>query len=212
MRCRRVREAPGVRSQRAARAGGTARAPVVRRGHTRAGPGTRDRGYLRRGAGKVVIKAQVLVGGRGKAGGVKLAASPDEAERGRGLDPGHGYQGHHRPPGARGTRGGHRRASTTSRPCSTGPPAHPADGLGRGRRGDRAGGRGPTPTPSCRCSRIRTSGCSTTRRARSRSRWASATAGRRPCPSSRACSRPSSTNDADLVEINPLAVVPVEGR
>ncbi len=33
------------------------------------------------GANQVVIKAQVLVGGRGKAGGVKLAASPDEAER-----------------------------------------------------------------------------------------------------------------------------------
>jgi succinyl-CoA synthetase beta subunit len=32
------------------------------------------------GADKVVIKAQVLVGGRGKAGGVKLAASPEEAE------------------------------------------------------------------------------------------------------------------------------------
>jgi succinyl-CoA synthetase beta subunit len=30
--------------------------------------------------GQVVIKAQVLVGGRGKAGGVKLAATPDEAE------------------------------------------------------------------------------------------------------------------------------------
>ncbi len=30
---------------------------------------------------KVVIKAQVLVGGRGKAGGVRLAATPDEAER-----------------------------------------------------------------------------------------------------------------------------------
>ncbi|HET7082290.1 MAG TPA: ADP-forming succinate--CoA ligase subunit beta [Candidatus Limnocylindria bacterium] len=29
--------------------------------------------------GPVVVKAQVLVGGRGKAGGVKLAASPDEA-------------------------------------------------------------------------------------------------------------------------------------
>src|SRR5262249_8009011 len=29
--------------------------------------------------GTVVIKAQVLVGGRGKAGGVKLASSPDEA-------------------------------------------------------------------------------------------------------------------------------------
>src|SRR6478736_4470109 len=33
------------------------------------------------GAGAVVIKAQVLVGGRGKAGGVKLASSPDEAEK-----------------------------------------------------------------------------------------------------------------------------------
>ncbi len=31
-------------------------------------------------AAKVVIKAQVLVGGRGKAGGVKLADSPEEAE------------------------------------------------------------------------------------------------------------------------------------
>ena len=35
--------------------------------------------FLGAGAGKVVIKAQVLVGGRGKAGGVKLAGSPDEA-------------------------------------------------------------------------------------------------------------------------------------
>src|SRR3954470_11157163 len=30
--------------------------------------------------GEVVVKAQVLTGGRGKAGGVKLAADPDEAE------------------------------------------------------------------------------------------------------------------------------------
>lgn len=30
---------------------------------------------------KVVLKAQVPVGGRGKAGGIKLASSPDEAER-----------------------------------------------------------------------------------------------------------------------------------
>ncbi len=36
--------------------------------------------YLADGAGRVVIKAQVLVGGRGKAGGVKLAGSPAEAE------------------------------------------------------------------------------------------------------------------------------------
>jgi succinyl-CoA synthetase beta subunit len=33
------------------------------------------------GAQQVVVKAQVLVGGRGKAGGVKLAGSADEAER-----------------------------------------------------------------------------------------------------------------------------------
>jgi len=33
------------------------------------------------GAEQVVVKAQVLVGGRGKAGGVKLAANADEAER-----------------------------------------------------------------------------------------------------------------------------------
>src|SRR5436309_5233301 len=30
--------------------------------------------------GPVVVKAQVLTGGRGKAGGIKLAATPDEAE------------------------------------------------------------------------------------------------------------------------------------
>ncbi len=30
--------------------------------------------------GRVVVKAQVLTGGRGKAGGIKLAAGPDEAE------------------------------------------------------------------------------------------------------------------------------------
>jgi succinyl-CoA synthetase beta subunit len=37
--------------------------------------------FLAEGASAVVIKAQVLVGGRGKAGGVKLASSADEAER-----------------------------------------------------------------------------------------------------------------------------------
>ena len=35
--------------------------------------------FLAEGAGNVVIKAQVLVGGRGKAGGVKLAGSAEEA-------------------------------------------------------------------------------------------------------------------------------------
>jgi succinyl-CoA synthetase beta subunit len=35
--------------------------------------------FLAAGASRVVVKAQVLVGGRGKAGGVKLAATPAEA-------------------------------------------------------------------------------------------------------------------------------------
>ncbi len=38
------------------------------------------RGIARDLGGRVVVKAQVLTGGRGKAGGVKLANSPDEAE------------------------------------------------------------------------------------------------------------------------------------
>ena len=38
-------------------------------------------GYLAAGSGRVVIKAQVLVGGRGKAGGVKLASTGAEAEQ-----------------------------------------------------------------------------------------------------------------------------------
>ena len=37
--------------------------------------------FLAEGATAVVIKAQVLVGGRGKAGGVKLAGTADEAEQ-----------------------------------------------------------------------------------------------------------------------------------
>ncbi len=37
--------------------------------------------FLAAGADQVVLKAQVLVGGRGKAGGVKLAGTADEAEQ-----------------------------------------------------------------------------------------------------------------------------------
>ena len=69
----------------------------------------------------VVIKAQVLVGGRGKAGGVKLAATPDEAETVAGGDPRHGHQGHHGPQGPRRRRPPTSSASSTCRPCSIGP-------------------------------------------------------------------------------------------
>ncbi|MGH2466564.1 MAG: ATP-grasp domain-containing protein, partial [Candidatus Limnocylindrales bacterium] len=47
---------------------------------TAAAAGTVAAGYLAEGAGQVVIKAQVLAGGRGKAGGVKLAATAEDAE------------------------------------------------------------------------------------------------------------------------------------
>jgi succinyl-CoA synthetase beta subunit len=45
-------------------------------------------------AGEVVVKAQVLTGGRGKAGGIKLAASPAEAEARAGEILGLDIRGH----------------------------------------------------------------------------------------------------------------------
>jgi succinyl-CoA synthetase beta subunit len=44
--------------------------------------------------GQVVVKAQVLTGGRGKAGGIKLAAGPDEAEEHAGNILGMDINGH----------------------------------------------------------------------------------------------------------------------
>jgi succinyl-CoA synthetase beta subunit len=49
--------------------------------HTTADARVAAERFFADGADQVVIKAQVLVGGRGKAGGVKLAGSPDETER-----------------------------------------------------------------------------------------------------------------------------------
>ncbi len=193
VRYRRVREAPGVRSQAVARAGRSARPRVVGGKHAQE-VRSQAEGYLAAGAGRVVIKAQVLVGGRGKAGGVKLAASADEAEAVGDAHPGHGYQGHHGAAGARGRRRGHRQGVLSRGGPRSDRPAHPDHGLCRGWRGDRAGRRDATPTPSSPCWHIPTSVSWTTRRARSRSPWAWVTAGRKPSPSSRACSRwPSTT-------------------
>ena len=49
--------------------------------------------------GRVVVKAQVKVGGRGKAGGVKLAEGVDEATARADRHPRHGHQGTHGPQG-----------------------------------------------------------------------------------------------------------------
>ena len=77
---------------------------------------------LAAGADQVVIKAQVLVGGRGKAGGVKLAGSAAEAE----TRPGHPRphdQGAARPQGAGRRRRPTSSRSTTSRDPRPGEPA-----------------------------------------------------------------------------------------
>ena len=51
-------------------------------------------GYADEGRPVVVIKAQVKTGGRGKAGGVKLATGPDEAEAKAGAILGMDIKGH----------------------------------------------------------------------------------------------------------------------
>ena len=62
----------------------------------RGGPAGDELGY------PVVVKAQVLIGGRGKAGGIKLAKDRAEVEEHAGAHPRHGHQGPH---GARALRG-----------------------------------------------------------------------------------------------------------
>ncbi len=110
------------------------------------------------GASKVVIKAQVLVGGRGKAGGVQLAADAEAAERIAARHPVDDDQGH---PGPQGPRRGSRRHRQGVLPLGPHRPrreAGPRHGLGRGRRrdrggrglasrGDRPGPRSPVPRP-----------------------------------------------------------------
>jgi succinyl-CoA synthetase beta subunit len=52
------------------------------------------RAIAERLGGRVVVKAQVKVGGRGKAGGVKLAGDPDEAQARAGDILGMDIKGH----------------------------------------------------------------------------------------------------------------------
>ena len=90
--------------------------------------------------GTVVIKAQVLVGGRGKAGGVKLA---QHARRGVCEGEGHPRPHHQGPAGAQGAggagRGDRQRALPRDRARSREEAAADHD-LGRGWRRDRGSG------------------------------------------------------------------------
>ena len=102
---------------------------------------TRPTAIAERIGGVTVVKAQVKVGGRGKAGGVKVAKTPDEAGQHAEAILGMDIKGHtvHRvlvDPG-RGHQGGVLRLL----PARPGQPHVPRDGVLRGRHGDRAAGR-----------------------------------------------------------------------
>ena len=71
----------------------------------------------------VVVKAQVQVGGRGKAGGIKLANDADEVRTPRREHPRHGHQGPHRRAGVGRDTPPTSRRSTTPASRSTGPPS-----------------------------------------------------------------------------------------
>ena len=89
-----------------------------------------------------MVKSQVKIGGRGKAGGVKFAATPGRRPDPCGQHPGAGHQGPRHPadpdhPGQRDRRGVLRLL-----PARPGQPHLPGDGHPRGRHGDRAARRG----------------------------------------------------------------------
>ena len=89
--------------------------------------------------GRVVVKAQVKVGGRGKAGGVKLAESADEAHGHGDRHPRHGHQGPHGPQGHGHHDGRHRRGVLLLVPARPGQPHVPVHRQRGRRHGDRAG-------------------------------------------------------------------------
>ena len=160
----------------------------------------------------VVVKAQVKVGGRGKAGGIKLAADADEARRHAEAILGMDIKGHtvHRlwVEHASDIAKEYYASFTLDRPAKL-PPGH---ALGRGRRGDRGGGghqprghRPPPRRPGRRGSTRTAPGAGWTRPG-----WTRRPASRRPTSWSKlyAC---YVEGDCDLAEINPL-ILTTDGR
>ncbi len=97
----------------------------------------------------VVVKAQVQVGGRGKAGGIKLANDAAEVRTARGEHPRHGHQGPRRQAASGSSTPATSPRSTTPVHARPGRQEAPADALGRGWRRDRVGRGRRTPTRSC---------------------------------------------------------------
>ena len=157
----------------------------------------------------VVVKAQVQVGGRGKAGGIKLANDADEVRLHAGNILGMDIKGHvvkrvwveHASDIAE-----EYYASLHPRPLGQ---AAPADAVGPGRRRDRAGGRQATPTPSSGSTSTRSTGCRPRPPAPRRE-----AAGLNPDAVDGAADilvklyRCYTEGDCDLAEINPLILTP----
>ena len=112
-------------------------------------PVRRRRRSVPTSGGVTVVKAQVKTGGRGKAGGVKVAKTVDEAADRRRADPRHGHQGPHRPPGDDRPGRADRRGVLLLGAARPGQPHLPRDGQQGGRHGDRGArrraSRGPRP-------------------------------------------------------------------
>ena len=130
--------------------------------------------FLAAGADAVVVKAQVLVGGRGKAGGVKLARSADEAADVASAILGMDIKGMTVRKVLVAAGGRHRQGVLPLGRARPRRRADPADGLGRRRRRDRTGRRGEPGGDRPRPCRSAARACATSRRAGWRLRWASA--------------------------------------
>ena len=107
----------------------------------------------------VVVKAQVKTGGRGKAGGVKLADRPRRRAREGRRHPRPGHQGPHRPPRAGHARVARSPRSTTSPSCWTAPTARssPWPPPRAAWRSSSWPSSAPTRSPRCRSTRSRAS-------------------------------------------------------
>ncbi len=158
----------------------------------------------------VVVKAQVKVGGRGKAGGVKLAADADEVRTPRRQHPRPRHQGPRGPAAVGRARLGHRQGVLRQLHPRPGGQEAPRHAVGQGRRRDRGGGRRPTPTPSpCSTSTRSTASTAATRPA---SGWTRADLD--PEAREQAAEllvklyRCYVEGDCDLAEINPLILTP----
>ena len=156
-----------------------------------------------------VVKAQVKIGGRGKAGGIKIAEDEDEAREHADAHPRHGHQGLHGPRGLDRGRVGDRGRVLRRRSSSTAAPRRrwscsPRRAAWTSRRSPTR-----TPTRSRRCTSTRCSASRTSTAAGSPSRPASTpTSCARSARSCTALYAAFVAEEAMLVEVNPLIVTP----